>query len=379
MYWTTALVVVVPIVMVFFMVLLLGFHLIFWPSLRAAEKTIRSSQRIGSQSSINEARIEPGLNFGGVNVYVSPDKIIATATIKLLDKEGKESFIEDVSPRNFTVEETYTDKAHLASIHYFVKAEINKQVKAILLIDNSGSMEENSGVPRSGNTQFRKTQIVKKAATDFLGLTAREGTQIAVLPFAGDKITKEDFIKSVDGHIWWSREQSDDLKKAIRGLRPHGDTPLWDAIDIALDQFRQFSDESYKVIICLTDGMDTRSRIPVDYLIEKAQGNHIPIYTLGYGEGVNLHEEQLIKLSYVSGAGKIGMGSFIRIHPREWIDKLKDIKMNIENLYDLSWEPTWKIPGAHVRVKVKARFKIFGEVYNQDWEFDYIYPEKIDK
>lgn len=120
--------------------------------------------------------------------------------------------------------------------------------------------------------------------------------------------------------------------------------------------------------------MDTQKQIPFYHLLEKAQAKHIPIYTLGYGQSGELNEEELARLSLVSGAGKVGMGSLIRIHPRDWVAKLGQIKMNIDNMYDLSWGPTCKLPDAHVDVRIKARYKVFDEIYEKDWELDYTYP-----
>lgn len=123
------------------------------------------------------------------------------------------------------------------------------------------------------------------------------------------------------------------------------DTPLWDAIDTALDQFRQFSDESYKVIICLTDGIDTRSRIPIDYLIEKVQGNHIPIYTLSYGEGLPryvLKAPPELKLLFLDFDNSHCVNIFVNARARRLPLELPRTPVGfLSRSHRLSRRPTW--------------------------------------
>jgi hypothetical protein len=321
--------------------------------------------------------IEPGINFGGVSIYVGKDKIIAWTTIKLMDKYGKESYIEDISPRNFTILETYNNKTRSATIYNLLHTEKERSVKAILLIDNSGSMKDLSGVARSAKSEYTKMQIAKKAAVDFVSLTQAENTNIAVLPFAGEKTSRDRFIKSPDGQIWWSRSQASTLKKSINVLHPDGNTPLWEAIDVALEQYRNLSDASYNVIICLTDGQNNKERIPYFHLLEKVRQKHIPIYTLGYGAYEKLNEKELIELAIESGAGKQGMGSFIRLHPKDWVTKLQEIRTNITNLYEISWAPTVTTIGALVSVNIKIEYQIQGERYEKEYDLPYVFtPDK---
>jgi Mg-chelatase subunit ChlD len=251
--------------------------------------------------------------------------------------------------------------------------EKERSVKAILLIDNSGSMKELSGVSRSAKSEYTKMQIAKRAAVDFVNLTQAENTNIAVLPFAGEKTSRDSFIKTPEGQIWWSGDQASTLKKSINVLQADGNTPLWEAIDVALEQYRNLSDASYNVIICLTDGQNTKDRIPYFHLLEKVRQKHIPIYTLGYGTNEKLNEKELIEVAIESGAGKQGMGSFIRSHPKDWVDKLKEIRTNIANLYEISWAPTVKTIGAQVSVKIMIDYRVRGERYKKEYDLSYVF------
>jgi Mg-chelatase subunit ChlD len=359
-----------------------GFFVLFvftrltWPSANVFFANLWSevsNNKSAETNGVENNTIEPGINFGGVSIYVSQDKIIAWTTIKLMDKYGKESYIEDISPRNFTILETHNKKTRTATIYNLEHTEKERSVKAILLIDNSGSMKEPSGVARSAKSEYTKMQIAKKAAVDFVGLTQAEATNIAVLPFAGEKTSRDSFIKAPDGQIWWSRSQASTLKKSISALQADGNTPLWEAIDVALEQYRNLSDASYNVIICLTDGQNTKERIPYFHLLEKVGQKHIPIYTLGYGTHEKLNEKELIELAIESGAGKQGMGSFIRLHPKDWVDKLKEIRTNITKLYEISWAPTVTTIGAQVSVKIKIEYKIQEERYEKEYPLSYVF------
>jgi Mg-chelatase subunit ChlD len=350
---------------------LLLFTRLTWPS--ANDFFTNLWGETSKNKGIENNTIEPGINFGGVSIYASQDKIIAWTTIKLLDKNGQESYIEDISPRNFTILETHNKKTRTATIYDLTHIEKERSVKAILLIDNSGSMKELSGVSRSAKSEYTKMQIAKRAAVDFVNLTQAENTNIAVLPFAGEKTSRDSFIKTPEGQIWWSGDQASTLKKSINVLQADGNTPLWEAIDVALEQYRNLSDASYNVIICLTDGQNTKDRIPYFHLLEKVRQKHIPIYTLGYGTNEKLNEKELIEVAIESGAGKQGMGSFIRSHPKDWVDKLKEIRTNIANLYEISWAPTVKTIGAQVSVKIMIDYRVRGERYKKEYDLSYVF------
>jgi tight adherence protein B len=115
-----------------------------------------------------------------------------------------------------------------------VEALPSDDLNVVLAIDTSGSM---SGAP---------LDAAKDAATQFLAAVP-ERTPIAVVGF-GEKATVQSNFTA----------DKIDSRQAIAGLRPRGETTLFDAVVLAAGLFPTES-HARRVIVVLTDGADTRS------------------------------------------------------------------------------------------------------------------------
>lgn len=322
---------------------------------------------------------EPGVHFGGARIVQRGNKIVVWTAITLLDKNGSERHVEGISTSNFKIAETYNGKTRI--VDDLDKAyEVTKKPRSVfagLLIDNSGSMDNESGVLDAGSRKISKTTIAKRAANAFIDALEVDGTRIIVLPFGGDHVIDGNFLSTGDS-IWWERSQTKELKAKIKGLRPKGDTPLWEALSNTLDKFRYMSDEQYKVIVCLTDGMNNKGDILFPELLEKAESRHIPIYTLGYGKAGDLNENELMILSAKTGAGISEVGSYMQLHPEKWASTFERIQMNFAHLYEIAWVPSFPKEGARVNVKLSVDFLSQGERHKKGLDLFYTYSE-IDK
>ena len=77
------------------------------------------------------------------------------------------------------------------------------------------------------------------------------------------------------------------LVNGIDGLSAVGATAVWDAAIVGIQELVTNGTQPCRGVILLTDGEDNSSNHTVDDVIAFATANHIPIYTIGVGTGVN--------------------------------------------------------------------------------------------
>jgi hypothetical protein len=183
-------------------------------------------------------------------------------------------------------------------------------------------------------------------------------------------------LKDSKGNIWSGKNEADLLERAVNRLEAGGNTPLWQAIDVALDELSRIGGESYKVVICLSDGLNNRGSMTVPKLLEKVSRKQIPIFTIGYGGEGKLNDQELIQVSDESGAGKQFVGSFIRVSPKDLSSRLQSIGTDLSNLYELYWGPTGAMPGTRVAVEIEITYDSSGEHFKAREKRSYIFPQR---
>lgn len=347
------------------------FFYITWPSAESFWAKLTEPKNIPLT---NDNRIiatkerEPGITLGGTYIHATPDKIIIWTTIKLVDKSGKETYLKRLGMDNFSILESYLGRTNSASILQITSS--NVPVRAILVIDKSGSMNEPSGIGGSA-----KIDVIKNAAVFFVDqLTQSTDNYVAILPFSGDAVTSANFLNSQGGDVWSNKVEKDYLERSINRLRAGGNTPLWQAIDVALDQLAKINDASYKVVICLSDGMNTQRSKDFNSLLATVREKQIPVFTIGYGIQGKLNDRELIQLSQESGAGKELVGSFIQVPPGQWGSQLQSIGADLSNLYELYWEPTGAPPETPVNVEIKVSYELNGQRFEAKERRSYKLP-----
>lgn len=348
-------------------------YYVTWPSaesLWAKLTESKNSPQSNDNKLIATKEREPGITLGGTYIRATPERIIIWTTIKLIDRSGKETYLKRLGVNNFSILESYLGRTNSASI--LQVASSNVPVRAILVIDKSGSMNEPSGIGSSA-----KIDVIKNAAVFFVDqLTQSTDNYIAILPFSGDAVTNANFLNSQGGDVWSNRVEKNHLEQSIDRLRAGGNTPLWQAINVALDQLAKINDASYKVIICLSDGMNNRSSKDFNSLLATVKVKQIPIFTIGYGVKGKLNDRELIQLSQESGAGKELVGSFIQVPPSQWASQLQSIGADLANLYELYWEPTGASPETPVNVEIKVSYELNGQHFEAKEQRSYKLPGK---
>jgi Ca-activated chloride channel family protein len=151
----------------------------------------------------------------------------------------------------------------------------------MLLVDLSGTMEAEDFTNQQGKQVDRLT-AVKEVLDEFL--TRREGDRVGLIVFGNAAFTQVPFTQDLDA----TRILLEETTVRMAGPR----TALGDAIGLAITLFEQ-SEVEERVIVALTDGNDTGSRIPPSEAARIAADNDIMIHLIGVGDPTSVGEEKL--------------------------------------------------------------------------------------
>jgi Ca-activated chloride channel family protein len=151
----------------------------------------------------------------------------------------------------------------------------------LLAIDLSGSMETEDIISKDGSTVDRLT-AVKEVIDDFL--KKRQGDRVGILVFGTGAFVQVPFTQDLEA----SREMVQET--AVRMAGPK--TAFGDAIGLGITLFDR-STVTNRVMIVLTDGNDTQSRVPPAEASRIAKDKGITIHTVAFGDPTSVGEEQL--------------------------------------------------------------------------------------
>lgn len=151
----------------------------------------------------------------------------------------------------------------------------------LLLVDLSGSMQQEDFTDKAGKKVDRLT-AVKQVLGDFL--VRRQGDRVGLVVFGDAPYLQAPF--STDLQL--DRRLLDECEVGMAGPR----TTLGDAIGLGVNLFDQ-SEAPAKTIIALTDGNDTKSRVPPVEAARVASQRDITVYTVAIGDPTTAGEDKL--------------------------------------------------------------------------------------
>jgi Ca-activated chloride channel family protein len=181
----------------------------------------------------------------------------------------------------------------------------------LLLIDLSGSMEQEDFTNAAGE-QVQRLTAVKEVVGDFL--ERRQGDRVGLVVFGDAPYLQAPFSTDLE----LSRRLLDECSVGMAGPR----TALGDAIGLAINLFDE-SDAPAKTIIALTDGNDTKSRVPPVEAARVATDRDITIHTVAIGDPTTVGEDQLDEQALRDVAAATG-GTYAFAADRE----------NLQGIYD---------------------------------------------
>jgi Ca-activated chloride channel family protein len=151
----------------------------------------------------------------------------------------------------------------------------------LLLVDLSGSMDARDFTNDEGERVDRLT-AVKEVLDEFL--TRREGDRVGLIVFGTGAFVQVPFTLDLEACRLLLEET------AVRMAGPR--TAFGDAIGLGITLFEE-SEVDDRVMIALTDGNDTGSRIPPVEAARIAADNEIRIHVVGVGDPASIGEEKL--------------------------------------------------------------------------------------
>ena len=151
----------------------------------------------------------------------------------------------------------------------------------LLLVDLSGSMEAEDFTNLAGEQVDRLT-AVKEVLDDFL--TRREGDRVGLVVFGNAAVVQVPLTQDLDACRMLLEET------AVRMAGPK--TAFGDAIGLGITLFEE-SEVEDRVMIALTDGNDTGSKVPPAEAAKIARDNEIQIHVIGVGDPASTGEEAL--------------------------------------------------------------------------------------
>lgn len=274
----------------------------------------------------------PGLWRGGasaqepqttIRAEVALVNVVFTAT----DQNGRP--VRGLKASDFEISENKERQ----SIDYFSELDKSSEVPLTiaLLIDTSGSVKS-------------KLPYEKKTAAEFFREVLRPSKDLAlIIQFDADVNLVQDFT-----------QKQEDLIDALDSLRAGNSTALYDAIYLAAEE-KLKGETGRKVIIVITDGDDTSSKLRKADAIEAAQRNDAIIYGIGVRGDLGVDFGVLKKFAEETG------GAFFLPHASlsEIQAAFQTIQRELQGQYSLAYVSTNKKKDGSFR-SIDLRCKVSG-------------------
>lgn len=249
---------------------------------------------------------EPGFTF---SKRVDEVQLIFTVT----DKKGH--FIDKLGVDDFRLFDNELPPEHL----YDFEQRTNLPLQVVLLVDISSSVQ----------ARFKFEQ---KAAATFLKKILQPGRDTAAVIAFGSA------VRPIQGMT----KNAADLESAIHGLRPYGDTALYDALILAAHSFTtQLAGEpTRKLIIVLSDGEDTISKasaIDAITAVDRAEASVVVVDS----SFPDLAEARADENRFIERLTRMSGGFVLRAGSNDSLTSaLRRIERGLRTQYALSYKPT---------------------------------------
>ncbi len=279
---------------------------------------------------------------------ISRNKFILTLYLKDVNKDDVPALTES----NVFAYIKYKDKYYHGEPEVFNISQTNQSIAATLIMDYSGSMFDNN-LGRSNKNRDIIDKL-ENAATNFItyfddndkGQIIKFGSKIDILTrLTNDKSTLFNAItaKSYD----------------------RGGTALYDAIDKSVIELQKIDRMNYSpAIVALTDGLDEGSYLNINHVINNANVNKLPVFTVGL-QSNSFDPQTLQNISKMTGGFYYNASK-----PEELTDLYNKINKSIRNSYRIQivWNDS-QLPingeTAEFYVRVKDGKNVISEYKNQ--------------
>lgn len=201
-----------------------------------------------------------------------------------------------------------------------------------VMLDTSGSMLPNVGLVRN--------------ATMALVSYLTPADRVRLGTFGGRIVLSPAFTNN-----------SDELQRFVgERLRPGGGTPLWDAVDVAMDTLADR--EGRRVVLVFSDGKDSQSRLKLKDAMRRAEQQEFVVYAIGCWGSTNggrypsakleKPDEGLRKIAEQTGGGYTEL---------QWTDDLeasfRRVAEELHTQYVIGFTPS-KVDGKQHKLEVRV-------------------------
>ncbi len=178
--------------------------------------------------------------------------------------------------------------------------QLEKTARDLMLaVDLSGSMDATDFRDATG-AETDRLSVAKDVLEEFVA--GRDGDRLGLIVFGNAAYLQAPFT---DDHETWLAL----LDESIVNMAGPS-TALGDAIGLAIAHFRKSKTEN-RVLIVLTDGNDTGSRVPPLDAAEVAKVEGVTIYTVAVGDPATVGEQALDMETLEAVARITGGGSYV--------------------------------------------------------------------
>jgi Ca-activated chloride channel family protein len=211
---------------------------------------------------------------------------------------------------------------------------VTREVSArdlILAIDISGSMDQRDFKTPDG-AMLTRLDGVKRVVKEFI--SRRKGDRVALILFGTRPYVQVPFTQDLQT----AQALLDQTQVGMAGQQ----TAIGDTIGLAIKTFAA-STAKEKLLILLTDGNDTASRVPPEHAADIARQNDVAVYTIGVGDPAATGEDR-VDLSVLQSVAATTGGHFFRAEDGAQLQAIyADIdRLAPAKLQTLSWRP--KLP-----------------------------------
>jgi Ca-activated chloride channel family protein len=190
---------------------------------------------------------------------------------------------------------------------------------------------------------------VKEVLNDFL--TRREGDRVGLIVFGNAAFVQVPFTQDLEA----TRQLLEETAVRMAGPR----TAFGDAIGLGITLFER-SEVKYRVMIALTDGNDTGSKVPPVQAAKIAQDNDIVIHVVGVGDPRATGEEKLDEEALTDVASTTG-GRYFHAADR---DQLEEIYTELDRIDTRPVEAETYRPRTDLFHWPLAAFMVFGLLFH---------------
>jgi Ca-activated chloride channel family protein len=194
----------------------------------------------------------------------------------------------------------------------FIEAPVSRILPTrdlLLLVDLSGSMEARDFANAAGE-QVDRLSAVKEVLDEFL--ERREGDRVGLIVFGNAAFVQVPFTQDLDACRLLLEET------AVRMAGPR--TAFGDAMGLGITLFQR-SELEHRVMIALTDGNDTGSRIPPHEAAKVARDNDITVHVVGVGDPSSVGEE-LLDEETLQAVADATSGRYFHANDREELQEI---------------------------------------------------------